>query len=184
VRELGGIFGGSSGSPVVRAADGRVVGQLSGACGEKPFEGCSNANYTLDGALAVTWPAIAPFLTPATPGSCIAGPTTLCLGANGRFKVEATFDTGSLQGQAMVVKLTEETGYLWFFSAANVEAVLKVLDACSFNQRFWVFAAGLTDVLTEITVTDTATGAVKTYTNPQGTPFKPIQDSNAFETCE
>ncbi|HSS77993.1 MAG TPA: hypothetical protein VLV54_14780 [Thermoanaerobaculia bacterium] len=34
------------------------------------------------------------------------------------------------------MKLTDETGYLWFFSNTNVEAVVKVLNACSFNQRF------------------------------------------------
>ncbi len=32
-------------------------------------------------------------------------------------------------------------------------------------------------------MTDTQTGAVKTYDNPQGTAFRPIQDSSAFATC-
>ena len=182
-RQLGGILGGSSGSPVVRGSDGRVVGQLLGTCGPNPTEGCSSSNYVVDGALAVSWPSIAPWLAPATPGSCISGPTTLCLGNNGRFKVEATFDTGAQQGQAQVVKLTDETGYLWFFSAGNVETVLKVLDACGLNQRFWVFAGGLTNVRTEITVTDTATSTVKKYANPQGTAFQPVQDVSAFATC-
>ena len=31
-----------------------------------------------------------------------------------------------------------------------------------------------------VTVTGTQTGAVKTYTNPQGTAFQPIQDTAAF----
>jgi hypothetical protein len=34
-----------------------------------------------------------------------------------------------------------------------------------------------------LTVTDTQTGTIETYTNPQGTPFEPIQDTNAFATC-
>jgi hypothetical protein len=29
-------------------------------------------------------------------------------------------------------------------------------------------------------VTDTATGVVKTYRNPQGTAFAPLQDTSAF----
>jgi hypothetical protein len=33
------------------------------------------------------------------------------------------------------------------------------------------------------TVTDTATGAVKVYFNPQGAAFAPIQDTAAFSTC-
>jgi len=32
-------------------------------------------------------------------------------------------------------------------------------------------------------INDTQMGAVKSYTNPQGTPFEPIQDTNAFATC-
>jgi lysyl endopeptidase len=181
--ELGGTLGGSSGAPVVRS-DGRVVGQLLGGCGPSP-EGCDVRNSTIDGAFAQTFSSVAQFLnvTNTTPGVCTPGPSTLCLGSGGRFKVEATFDTGSQQGQAQVVKLTEETGYLWFFNSANVEAVVKVLNACGLNNNFWVFAGGLTDVQTQITVTDTKTGAAKTYTNPRGTPFQPIQDTSALATC-
>ncbi|HEX4962657.1 MAG TPA: hypothetical protein VF173_17610 [Thermoanaerobaculia bacterium] len=119
----------------------------------------------------------------AVPTACVAGPTALCLNS-GRFKVEATFDTGGGQtGQAQVVKLTDETGYMWFFSSTNVEVVVKVLNACTFNQRYWVYSAGLTDVQVNLTVTDTQTGVVKNYTNPQGRAFQPILDSGAFATC-
>jgi len=96
---------------------------------------------------------------------------------------EAAFDTGSQQGQAQTVKLTDETGYLWFFSNTNVEVVVKVLDACPLNQKFWVFAAGLTNVQVTLTVTDTSNGTAKTYDNPQGAAFQPILDSSAFATC-
>jgi hypothetical protein len=115
--------------------------------------------------------------------TCIPSDTALCLN-HGRFKVEATFQAaGQPPGIAKVVKLTDETGYLWFFSSVNVEAVIKVIDACSFNQRFWVYAGGLTDVQVTLTVTDTKNGTVRTYTNPQATKFQPIQDSSAFATC-
>jgi len=79
--------------------------------------------------------------------------------------------------------LTGDTGYFWFFNASNVEMVVKVLDTCSFTDRFWVFAGGLTNVRVDITVTDTETGVVRTYRNPLNTPFQPIQDTNAFATC-
>jgi len=59
----------------------------------------------------------------------------------------------------------------------------KVLNGCGLNQRYWTFAGGLTDVNVILTVTDTQTGAVKIYTNPQGTAFRPIQDTGAFATC-
>src|SRR6185295_18814562 len=65
LRSLGAVFEGSSGSPVVRQ-DGRVVGQLLGACGPtaQNDEGCDAANSVVDGALSQTWPSIAPFLAP------------------------------------------------------------------------------------------------------------------------
>jgi hypothetical protein len=177
----GGTFGGSSGSPVILAG-GFVVGQLGGACGDNPADGCDSTNREVDGAFATTFPAIAQFLNPATPGACNPTSTALCLNG-GRFRVEATFQSGAGSGTAQVVELTDETGYLWFFNANNVEAVVKVINACGLNNRYWVFAGGLTDVRTDIVVTDTQTGAVKTYINPQGKAFQPIQDTSAFATC-
>ncbi len=115
--------------------------------------------------------------------TCSPSSTALCLN-NNRFRVTATFDTTTGQsGQAQVVKLTSETGYLWFFDSSNVEVVVKAINACSFNNRYWVYSAGLTDVHVVMTVTDTLTGAVKTYTNPQGQAYLPKLDSSAFATC-
>ena len=78
---------------------------------------------------------------------------------------------------------TSDTGLFTFFDPDNVEVVVKVLNGCSINNRYWVFAAGLTDVRATLRVRDTNTGQVKTYQNPQGVPFQPIQDSDAFATC-
>ena len=99
---------------------------------------------------------------------------------SGRFVVNVTWQTATGSGSGTGVALTNDSGYFWFFDAKNVELVVKVLNACGSNQRFWVFAGGLTNVNTTIKVTDTQTGASKTYTNPQNTPFKPIQDTSAF----
>ncbi len=117
------------------------------------------------------------------PPPCASSSDALCLN-NDRFRVRGAFLTaGADSGFAGKVKLTADTGYLYFFNPSNVEAVVKVLNACSFNNRYWVFAGGLTDVRTVITVTDTQRNAVRTYINPQGTPFEPIQDTSAFATC-
>jgi pimeloyl-ACP methyl ester carboxylesterase len=113
--------------------------------------------------------------------ACAPGPAALCL--RGRFEVEATWQTATGQGSAGVVQLTDESGYLWFFDRDNVEISIKLIDACTLNQRYWVYAAGTTDVRVTLTVTDTRTQQVKTYINPLGTPFQPILDSSAFATC-
>jgi hypothetical protein len=119
------------------------------------------------------------------PGACATNATTLCLN-NNRFKVQATFATAQGQtGNGMAVSETTDTGLFWFFSASNIEVIIKVVNACSFagGPRYWVFAGGLTNVQVVLTVTDTQNGTVRTYTNPQGTAFAPIQDTNAFATC-
>jgi ELWxxDGT repeat protein len=72
-----------------------------------------------------------------------------------------------------------DTGYFWFFEAANVEVVLKVLDGRPLNGKFWVFYGALSDVEYAVTVTDTTTSAVKTYTNPSGR-LASVADTNAF----
>jgi hypothetical protein len=114
---------------------------------------------------------------------CIADQHTLCLNG-GRFRVRADWRTVfGTSGQATAVPLTADTGYFWFFAAANVEVVVKVLDACGPFERFWVFASGLTDVGVVLEVTDTLSGEVRVYENPLGRAYPPLQDTDAFATC-
>jgi len=116
--------------------------------------------------------------------NCLETLTALCLEA-GRFRAEASWTTpDGDEGAATAVPETTDTGLFWFFNAANIELVVKVLNACDteFN-NFWVFAGGLTDVGVTLTVTDTQTGDVATYENPVGQPFETITDTAAFNTC-
>lgn len=46
-----------------------------------------------------------------------------------------------------------------------------------------VFAGDLTNVQVTTTVTDTQTGAQRTYVDPLNRPFQPLQDTTAFSTC-
>lgn len=113
--------------------------------------------------------------------TCTADATTLCL-SGGRVRVEAEWVTRDGQrGRGRAALLTADTGTFWFFGAANVETIVKVVDACALNDRRWVFAAGLTDVGVVTTVTDTVTGAVRTYENRVGRRFAPVQDTAAFD---
>jgi|GEM_PF-1516100 len=128
-------------------------------------------------------PASVDYAAPAAPQEvCTPTSTTICLSDN-RFAVSATYRTSTQTGPGLAARLTNDTGYFTFFSASNVEVVVKVLNACTVNSRFWVFAGGLTDVNVVLTVRDTVSGTVKTYTNPSSTPFQPIQDTSAFATC-
>jgi hypothetical protein len=116
----------------------------------------------------------------AVTSGCIEDGSQLCLNG-GRFRVATTWtrrDGSSGEGRA--TSLTGDTGYFWFFDPSNVEVVVKVLEACGVNGQQWVFAAGLTNVAVRIVITDTWTGAVREYSNPQGAAFRPIQDTAAF----
>jgi hypothetical protein len=114
----------------------------------------------------------------ATAG-CTPAPDRLCL-QGGRFAVTAAWqDPAGNSGAATMVPLTDDTGYLWFFTAANVEVMLKVLDGRPVDGKFWVFYGALSNVAYTITVTDTATGAVRTYTNPAGN-LASVADTGAF----
>ncbi len=119
-------------------------------------------------------------LTPGAPGACVPDSTTLCLG-NARFQARASWTTSDgRSGAGQAVSLTRSAGYFWFFSSDNVEVMVKIVDGCALNSNYWVFAGGLTDAHVVVTVTDTTTGAVRTYTNPLGVAFQPIQDTTTF----
>lgn len=113
---------------------------------------------------------------------CQPGPEALCLGG-GRFRVRADWITPQGTGPGRAVPLTGDSGYFWFFSPENVELLAKTVDGCGLNQRRWIFSAGLTNVGVRLAVTDTQTGAVRSYLNPQGRAYPPIFDTDAFTGC-
>ena len=110
-------------------------------------------------------------------GSAPTGILTL-LGT--RFQVSAAYTSAAGSGQGTAVNLSNDTGYFWFFAPNAVELVVTLIDGRAVDNHYWVFAGGLTDVDVVITVLDTVAGTTKTYHNPQGTAFAPIQDTSAF----
>jgi hypothetical protein len=125
-----------------------------------------------------TW--VAQAAAAPTSGSCVPDAATLCLGG-GRYRATAQWRSAAgTTGAGGAVPITGDTGYFWFFDEANIEVVVKVLDGCTVNGRHWVFAAGLTDVEVTLAVTDTLSGAERTYTSPAGEAFAPIQDTSAL----
>lgn len=113
---------------------------------------------------------------------CAPDAVSLCL-ANGRFQVTAQWTTSAGSGVGRAVPFSGNAGSYWFFGADNLELDVKVIDGCSLNNRFWFFAAGLTDVEVVLNVIDTQTGQSRYYVNPAGRTFATITDTNAFATC-
>jgi membrane-associated phospholipid phosphatase len=179
---------GSDGTPGV-TRDYTSLSQAAEEAGQSRIYGGIHWQYDNQGGLA-SGRALADhvffdFLRPTSaPGTCTPSATALCLTGD-RFRVEATWATAAgTAGPANAEQLTDDSGRFWFFQENNTELVAKVHDACvpPFD-RFWVFSAGLTDVEVTLTVTDTQTGTVRTYFNPQGTEFAPRLDTSAFATC-
>ncbi|RPI27650.1 MAG: hypothetical protein EHM61_07750 [Acidobacteria bacterium] len=85
-----------------------------------------------------------------------------------RFKAEIVWRASGVSGAAQPVSLSSDSGFFWFFGPTNLEILVKVLDGRGVNGCFWVFFGALTDVQFDLVITDTATGAVRTYSNPAG----------------
>jgi hypothetical protein len=117
-------------------------------------------------------------------GPCIDGPNTLCVN-NERFKIEVDWATaqGSGAASAVPVPTAPASGLFYFFGADNIEMLIKVLNACPVNNRYWVFFAATTNVEFMVHVTDTQTGSTRFYFNPLNRTAPPVQDTDAFSTC-
>ena len=125
--------------------------------------------------------------------TCTASATTLCIdGSPGdhRFKVEVEFQTsqgGGSSGNGHAIPLSPvgitHGGAFWFFSPDNPEMLVKVLDGCAINGQKWFFASAGTNVAYTMTLTDTATGQQKIYTNADLRAAEPILDTAAFAGC-
>ncbi len=121
------------------------------------------------------------FTAPAAPSDCEADLDTLCLGAGGRFRVEAAWRdqrSGDF-GIGQAIPGSDRTGYFWFFNQENVELVVKALDGRPVNGKHWLFYGALSDVEYAITVLDTETGELRRYDNVAGS-ICGLGDTGAF----
>lgn len=125
------------------------------------------------------------------PVACTPGANVLCIdgsrAGDRRFQIEIDWQTvqgGGQGGRGTAISMApigfSSGGIFWFFDATNPEMLVKVITGCGVNGRFWVFASAGTNVGLTTRVTDTSTGALKTYVNADLTPALPVQDVDAF----
>lgn len=117
---------------------------------------------------------------PGVRAQCTPEDTTLCL-FGGRFAVEVDWvDRGTQNTHAAhMVSLSDDQGYAWFLSAAEVETVIRMVDARQLGVGFWVFAASLSDLEFTLRITDTTTGTQQEYVNPAGELIT-VADTQSF----
>ncbi len=126
------------------------------------------------------------FLTfPVTANCGSSSPTRLCL--NNRFSVGVRSRVGAPgtpEVEASTVSIPNTgSGLFWFFDSDNWELMVKSLDGCGLNNRYWVFSAATTDVFYRMEVNDVRTGTRKIYFNYPGSPAPAVTDTDAFSTC-
>jgi hypothetical protein len=129
-------------------------------------------------------------VTPPPPTGCVADAQTLCIdnqAGDKRFQIRVPYATslsGGLSGNGHPILLSSlgvtQGGIFWFFSQSNPEMLIKVINACSFNNKFWVYFAAGTNAGFHVTVTDTKTGHAVTYTNPDLKQALPVADTSAL----
>lgn len=110
-------------------------------------------------------------------------PNTVLL-QGGRYTVDVEWtDFDNVSGPGKLVTQADDSAVLYFFSPDNWEMLIKVLDGCDINNRWWVFFAATTDVAFTVTVTDTLNNETRTYDNTLGQPADAVTDTDAFATC-
>jgi len=197
--EQGTTEAGSSGSCIFDQASGQCVGVLSGG-----FAACGNQEPDFFGKVSAAWEGggtvqtrLRDWLDPVHSGqrrlggkdpgggaACVQSASSLCLNG-GRFRVEVLWTTEEGSGLGSVVSnaSSDDSGLFYFFAPDNWEVLVKVLDACSFDDHYWVFAAATTNVEYTLRVTDTLREEQKSYFHPAGTPAPAVTDTAAFATC-
>jgi hypothetical protein len=164
----------------------RVTTAQPGLVAVWPLDGTANDIIgARDGAAGGSGVGAMTFPVAANCGSSTA--TSLCL--NSRHSVRAFWRTNPTpgtptDGQAQVVPFVgSSSGLFWFFSASNWEVMVKVLNGCGLNNRWWVFSAATTNVFYRLEVTDVTRGEQKIYFNYPGPPAPAVTDTDALAVC-
>jgi CSLREA domain-containing protein len=158
-----------AGSPALNAGSPAAPGSAAGAClatDQRDIRRPGAATCDI-GAFEAT-------------AACVTGGNTLCLN-NSRFKVTANWQTPTTYGGAANAAARDgNNGYFWFSDTGSVEVTAKVLDNCAVNGHYWLFLGGMTNARVDLTITDTQTGHVTTYTNQSGQAFRTLINRTTF----
>ena len=109
-------------------------------------------------------------------------PTQAPLVLDGGYEVSLCYETAEgVVGEGRGgIWASGQSGLLWFFDRDNAEALVKVLDGCSYNGHRWVFVAPVTDLAFNLHVTS-HNGRRWTHRNRLGMTASARSDTSAFD---
>jgi hypothetical protein len=110
-------------------------------------------------------------------GNCLGSEEALCLA--GRFVVGVHFEHGDTTVAARSVALYGDSGFFSFSDSGAPDVLIKVLDGTAFNGHSWVFLAGFAAAEHTVTVLDTATGELRSYSRAAATSCA-VADTSAL----
>ncbi len=184
-----GLYGHGIASQLDAASDGRLyflfepqtVPACPPPCGKILVTEPADEADHIEDAPALLW-AATPFVSAfAIDRRCYESENVRCL-QRGRFRTEVSYE--AYDGASGDAKTTPsdspDTAIFYFFGPENWELMVKVLDGCGLNSKFWVYSSASTDVEYTMTITDTQTLAQKVYTNPLGRIAETVTDNLAF----
>lgn len=134
----------------------------------------SFGNFDVAGATSLICADVAVSSSTGSPSSCAATSSALCLLNRFSLTLQARDNPtrSNNSGPGATVAVNNEFGFFTTPALApdpsDIQVFVKMVDARSFNGKFWVFLGGLTDFEFTVTVRDTQTGATKTYKKSAG----------------
>jgi len=146
-----------------------------------------NANDSIGGHNGVaTGAGLSVGVFPAIASCGSSTVNALCL--QDRFQITTAWRTNATPGTPTdggghVVVAGPNSGIFWFFSSDNWEVMVKALNGCGLNSRYWIFSAATTNVFYRMDVFDVRAGQQKIYFNYPGPPAPAVIDVDAFATC-
>lgn len=162
-------------------ADGTAIVEAPlysfGMCSEREFQAITDGQTS-------RWPQIDGYLVDSPEPDPVAPAAGMyAIEGKNQFGLSWTDDVNTVNN-VIGGRTAVDDECLWFFEPQNIEVLVRVLDGCSMNDHYWVFAAALTNVEFEMTVTDTALGTTATFANPLSGFAPPVADTSAFNTTD
>ena len=111
---------------------------------------------------------------------CLENSSTSCL-QHGRFQIRASaikHSRARVQAKVRDALVGDAASLFYFFTFDNPELMVKVVDGCALNGRYWVFGSAATDLNYSVTVKDLAAGREETYRRSRSNPL--IGDAVSF----